>query len=593
MRGSPLPHSGVVLPDLLSLKRRHILAWEQLPGLPGRRSSIYFRRRREAMSSEEKEPKLVSRRGFIKGAAVGVAAVSGGGLLASCAPKQAEATPAATAQASGTASTCKIGFETPPAPIPADQIKETASADVVIIGAGVSGLMAALSAAEAGAKTILIEKSEKYNARGGHNAAINSKIMQQEGLKYEPGQVVRDITRWSGNKSDSALVMLWANKCSEIMDYMIDLAEKNNIKILRWGNDIPTAYYPEYKTVHMFGGMDQTILAGMLEKTAKEKGAEFRYSTPAVQLVRADNKGRVTGVIAKNAKGEYVQINASKGVILATGDYGHNDEMIARYCPIAKAVDVNVYAPPVNTGDGHLMGLWVGAAMQDDEPHAPMVHNLGAPPFSGNPFLRVNLAGKRYENEDVPIPYMANSIQRQAQHKTWTVYDSTYEEDLPKMGTSFSRTNAMSDMTKTSMENALKAGTALFKADTLDELAQKMGVPADAFKATVARYNDLAKKGKDEDFGKDPAMMTAIDTAPFYAAYNSLALLVVVGGLKVNTDLQVIDTAGNAIPGLYASGNTVGGFFSNDYAVIVPGCSHSRAWTFGRIAGQNVAKASA
>ena len=529
------------------------------------------------MSTEEKK-QGISRRDFVKG----VALITGAGVIAGCSPKVVSTT-------EPTAEANKPSWDTAPAPIKAADIKETVSAEVVVVGAGVSGLMAALSAAEAGSKTILIEKSEKFNARGGHNAAINSKIQQQEGLNYDPNQVARELIKWSGNKADSSLVMLWAHNCSTVMDYMIDLAEKNDIKILRWGNDVPTAFWPEYKTVHMFGGMDEKILAGLLEKTAKEKGAEFRYSTPAVQLVRAD-QGRVTGVVAKNAAGEYVQFNASKGVILATGDYGNNPEMVQRFCPIAAEVDMNVYTPAVNTGDGHKMGLWIGAAMQGDEPHTPMVHNLGAPPFSGNPFLRVNNAGLRYENEDVPIPYMANSAQHQPGHKTWTIYDSTFAEDLPKMGVSFSRTNAMSDYTQTSIDNALKAGKSLFKVDTLDELAQKMGVPAEALKATVARYNELVKLGKDEDFGKSSEMMTAIDTPPYYAAYNSLALLVVLGGLTVNSKLQVLDTAGKVIPGLYASGNMAGGFFSNDYPVIVPGCSHSRAWTFGRIAGQNVAQ---
>ena len=218
-----------------------------------------------------------------------------------------------------------------------------------------------------------------------------------------------------------------------------------------------------------------------------------------------------------------------------------------------------------------------------------MIHNLGGAPFSGNPFLRVNLLGLRYENEDVPIPYMANSIQLQPEHKTWTIYDSTYAEDLPKMGTSFSRTNAASDNTIKAIDTAVEGGKTLFKADTLDDLAQQMGVPGDAFKATVARYNELAARGVDEDYGKNPEMMTLIDTPPYYAAYNPLALLVVLGGLKVNTKLQVIDTAGEVIPGLYATGNVAGGCFANDYPVIVPGLSHSRAWTFGRIAGQNAA----
>lgn len=541
------------------------------------------------MNTPESDMKGISRRNFLKGVAAGATVVAGGGFLVGCAPKAVEqATLAATGQpAAAAAGQPKASFEIPPAPIAQSEIKQTLSADVVVVGAGVCGLMAALSAAEAGAKTILIEKSEKYNARGGHNAAINSKIQQQEGLKYEPGQVARDLVRWAGNKVDSDLVMLWADNCSPTMDYLIDLAGKSGIEVTRWGNDIPTAYYPEYSTVHMFGGMDETILAGMVEKTAKEKGAEFHYSTPAAQLVR-QNSGRVTGVIAGTA-GNYTQFNAANAVILCTGDYGHDPEMIQKYCPAAALVDGNVYTPPVNTGDGHKMGLWIGAVMQDITPHTPMIHNLGGALFSGDPFLRVNSLGMRYENEDVPIPYMANNIQIQPGRKTWTIYDSTFAEDLPKMGVSFSRTNAMSDSVQPAIDASLKAGTSLFKADTLDGLAQKMGVPADAFKATVARYNELAIKGKDDDFGKSPEMLTLIDTAPFYAAYNPTMLLVVLGGLKVNSRLQTLDAEGKVIPGLYASGNVSGGFFANDYPVIVPGLSHSRAWTFGRIAGQNAA----
>lgn len=532
------------------------------------------------MEPSELDSKGISRRNFLKGAAASatVAAVAG------CAPKPAA--PAATPQPA--ASDGKASFETPPAPIAKGDIKQTLSADVVVVGAGVCGLMATLSAVEAGAKTILIEKSEKFNARGGHNAALRSKIQLEEGLDYDPGKVARELVRWASNRVDSDLVMLWANNCSPIMDKLIDIAEKNSIEVMRWGNDIPTAYYPEYKSVHMFGGMDEGILAGMIEKAAKEQGADIHYSMPAAQLVR-ENGGRVTGVIA-GAAGNYTQFNAAKAVILCTGDYGHDPEMIKRYCPSAALVDGNVYTPPVNTGDGHKMGLWAGAVMQDVEPHTPMIHNLGGAPFSGDPFLRINSLGKRYENEDVPIPYMANSIQLQPGGKTWTIYDSTFADDLPKMGVSFSRTNAMSDNTQKSMDTAIEGGKTLFKADTLDELAGKIGVPADVFKATVARYNELAGKGKDEDFGKNPEMMTAIDTAPFYAAYNPTMLLVVLGGLKVNDKLQTLDAAGKVIPGLYASGNVVGGFFANDYPVIVPGLSHSRAWTFGYIAGKNAAE---
>lgn len=521
-----------------------------------------------------------SRREFLKGSLV----AGGAGLalgVTGCSPKVAE-TPAVEAP------TESPSFLKAPAAIGAGDIKETISAEVVVIGAGVCGLMAAYTSAKAGAKTIVLEKSEKFNARGGHNAALRSKIQLEEGLDYDPARVVAELTKWANNNVDGGQEMAWAVNCSPIMDELLDMAAENGIEVMRWGNDVPDQFYPEYKSVHMFGGMDQSILAGMLEGAAIKAGAEFHYSTPADQLVK-DNAGRVTGVVAKDAEGAYKKFEAAKAVILCSGDYGNNPEMIQYYCPRAAEVDMNVYAPPVNTGDGQKMGIWIGAAMQKQEPHTPMVHNLGAAPFSGNPFLRVNIEGLRYENEDVPIPLMANSAQLQPGHKTWTIYDSSYEEDVPKMGTSFSRTNMVTERTLTGIDTALESGS-LIKADSIDELATKMGVPVEAFKATVARYNELAGKGVDEDFGKNGEMMTAIDTGPFYAAYNSLALLVVLGGLDVNSKFQVLDAEHKVIPGLFAAGNTAGNFFANDYPVIIPGLSHSRAWTTGRLAALEAVK---
>ncbi len=535
--------------------------------------------------AEEQKPQGLSRRGFLKSAGLAAAA---SGLLVGCGPKAAPEEAAETQAppvAEAPEGIAKPSFEVSPPPIPAEQIKETLSADVVVVGAGVAGLMAALGAAETGAKVIVLEKSATFNARGGHNAALGSKLQKADGIEYDKCKVACDLARWSGNKADQRLIMLWANNVNQTIDLLIDMAEKDGIVVTTWGNDMPDATWPEYKTVHMFGGMDEKVVAGMVEKAAKEKGVDFHYEMPAAQLLREPG-GRVTGVVA-GADGSYVQFNAGKGVILCTGDYGNNPEMIARYCPKAADIDFNVYAPAVNTGDGHMMGLWVGAAMQEDTPHTPMVHNLGAPPMASHPFLRVNINAQRYENEDVPIPYMANSIQLQPKNTSWTIFDSTWEEDVPHLGMGFSRSPVVSDNTRKGLEDALTKGALAFRVDTLDELAAKIGVPAEALKATVARYNELADKGVDEDFGKNGEMLTRIDTPPFIAVKNTLALLVVLGGFNCNTKLQVLDTEGNVIPGLYAAGNTVGNFFANDYPVIAPGLSHSRALVFGRLAGQS------
>jgi fumarate reductase flavoprotein subunit len=123
----------------------------------------------------------------------------------------------------------------------------------------------------------------------------------------------------------------------------------------------------------------------------------------------------------------------------------------------------------------------------------------------------------------------------------------------------------------------------------IEELAQKMDIPIETFNPTVRRYNELACNGKDIDFGKHPDRLTMIEKPPFYACKMEVRYMVILSGLKVNTKLQVLDTERNIIPGLYAAGNVSGSFFGNVYPTTVPGLTHSRAWTFGRLAGLNVA----
>jgi fumarate reductase flavoprotein subunit len=126
-------------------------------------------------------------------------------------------------------------------------------------------------------------------------------------------------------------------------------------------------------------------------------------------------------------------------------------------------------------------------------------------------------------------------------------------------------------------------------ANTIEELAEKMKVPIATFKATVARYNELARLGKDLDFGKRPDRLTTIEKPPYYAGKGRYALLVVNGGLNVNTRLQALDKDWKVIPGLYLAGNTMGNRFAIDYPTMVPGISHGMALHYGRIAGLNAA----
>ena len=498
----------------------------------------------------------------------------------------------------------KTGFEIPPPPIPAQDLKKTYTADVVVIGCGISGMCAAISAAENGAKVILVEKTGYYNQRGGHNAALHSKLQKAAGIKVDRDQVVATIMEWGGYRANQDVVTAWADNCSDAMDWLIDMAEKSGIKVILE----PTTkdwYFPNYPTIHAFRPRHQETLAEMLIANCKARGVEFHFNSPAVQLIRED-KGRVTGVIAKDPENGYARFDANKGVIICTGDYGNDKEMVKKYCwPIISQLQSEyTYTVKsrqiINTGDGHKMGIWIGAAI-DDPPHCALLFDWSSwagwdSPYVGlfllgrQPWLHVNIRGERFMNEDLPWAYEAAQRMRQPGMVSWSVWDSKWEQEWPKMHSQCCK-NMMPQANlwhPEQFESEIKQGHVLV-AGSLEELAQKMEIPVDTFKATVARYNELAGLGKDLDYGKHPDRLTTLEKPPFYTCKMDARYLVILAGLQINTRMQVLDTEGKVIPGLYAAGNASGSFFAYQYPTTVPGATHSRAFTFGRLAGRNAA----
>jgi fumarate reductase flavoprotein subunit len=399
---------------------------------------------------------------------------------------------------------------------------------------------------------------------------------------------------WGAYRSDQKVVTLWADNCDKVMDWLLDMAESAKIEVILDPTTKPW-YFPNYPTIHVFPPKWQETLAEMLLSNGRAKGVDFRFETPAVRLLR-EGRNRVTGVIAQNPQGDSIQFNVRKAVVLCTGDYGNNREMVRKYCWESVSGIITIYDPAVNTGDGHKMGMWIGADI-DAPPHCVMFFDW---PVWGKetlfnlarqPWLYVNLNGERFMNEDLPWGYEANQIMRQPGDVAWSVWDTKWEQEVPKM-----KSQCCKNMGPPTylwlpewLDSALETGNVL-TAPTLEELAQKMEVPVATFKATVARYNELAQNGKDLDFGKYPDRLTTIEKPLFYACKMTAIYLVILGGLKINTNLQVLDKEGNAIPGLYAAGNVSGSFFGNMYPTTVPGLTHSRAWTFGRLAGLNAAR---
>jgi fumarate reductase flavoprotein subunit len=530
----------------------------------------------------------MSRRNFVKWTASGLgsAAVMGNQAAAGQNPRQPS----------------KYSFETPPPPISAESIKSTVSSDIVVVGAGISGLAAALSASQAGASVTQIEKTQTFSARGGDITALNSRLHVKLGIHIDENRVLHDLMKVQGARIHHKIFFLWACNSARVMNWVMDIVEAEGLQnyliiptrpepvvIDRWPNPsrMPPGWNPldeytaEYPTCHRLAAIvaSQRQWLSIIEKKAREGGVAIHYSTKAEQLIRDKQTGKVKAVIAQDKDGNYIQCNAAKGVILCTGDYSYNPEMVAKYFPGA---NLRLGMIPTSMGEGHQMAMWIGAVMEKT-PHAPLndiSHALGT-----DAFLFVNRYGERFCNEDLDSEAMAR--QAEEQDGCWLIVDATWPDDLPRMGLGFLREFEDTPKARKDFQEKVTKGTIL-EADSIQNLAEKMRVPADAFQKTINRYNELGKEGRDLDFGKRPDRMTAVDTPPFYAHWtpNPDRPMLIFGGLLTNDRLQALDADGRVIPGLYLAGNTVGGRFKTAYPLLCPGISHGMALTHGYLAGR-------
>lgn len=552
---------------------------------------------------------LVERRGFIKGA-LGIGAAAGMMAIAGCSSSPSESGTQGASAPEPSQSGAHT-WEVAPAPIDEAEILETVEADVVIVGAGVAGMSAFMYAAEAGASAVLIEKLDGYNGRGLDFAAVGTKVQKAAGVEIDKGRLVNDLMKASGYKANGSLIKLWADRSGEVFDRLIDMTEADGGSVvLGMGSsasadaeDFATRTYP---TDHMFGGLVQGTmdLLGRMERAGLEAGGQTFYSTKAEQLIK-DESGRISGVVASK-DGGYVRFNASKGVILATGDYGNNPEMVEAWCPLIKRAEGNVYpAAEANTGDGINMAMWAGATIQSGS-HAAMVHPIfGGGALSTASYLKVNGDGLRFCNESTTLPGISNMYMTTPNGQVWTIFDADFESQMPKMSPLSNYNNdTAGPLTKMFSEGTadptnppahsevvaacLQDGSTV-QGDTIQDLAAAMGVLAENLAATVERYNELVDLGADEDFGKDAADLQPIKAAPFYASRLTAKVLVVASGLNVDSQMRVLNEEDQPLEGLYAVGNVMGNFFANDYPICAPGLSHGRCLTLGALIGQSVA----
>ena len=498
-------------------------------------------------------------------------------------------------------------WEVKPDPIPESEIVETVDTEILVIGGGYAGCATAARAAELGAKVILVEKSETLHGNGvGGTGAVGSKALDQFGLKLDKVDSQKRWVKTCAGRCRESLVAKFHNVSEEAMNWMIDIAAASGASAMISENHSNDTVHKEDRTYHMFVGgsvIEQygfaTFAPHLFRLHAEENGAQFIYNSPAEQLVQ-DESGAVTGAICKTEAG-YVKYNASKGVVLATGDISFNEEMMEYFAPIGNKVLAKLNGALGDTGDGINMAMWAGAAVQDG-PWPTMMHPQAASFWHG-PFLFVTPEGKRYMNEATWVQGKCVGLVTQAKSPySFSIFDSNYPEyvlqSLPYGGGMFWDNfrfigSTFEDSVKTT-QNTIETGVEndpknYFKADTLEELAEKIGVPKDTFLATVEHYNELCDKGEDTDFFKDQVFLTPIKEGPFYATRVGAGLLAVVGGLHIDDNNQVCNANDEVIPGLYAVGNVSGDLYAVDYPINFMGNSHGRCLVGGYSVGSYLA----
>ncbi|MFR2587825.1 FAD-binding protein [Adlercreutzia equolifaciens] len=591
----------------------------------------------------------VTRRNFLSGAALVSAAIAGAGL-AGCAPQSAA--PAASSSSAGEtlgatgAANSTVGFDgtgTLPwlgeAPaISDDQVEEELTADVVVVGLGAAGVPAARAAAEAGAKVVCLESSSHLNSVASDMAIFGGQTQAQWGRGdgfLDKKMVVNMHMEECSHHVSQSIISRYYDESGAALDWFVG-ASKNLYMAPESYAEIPTDAQANYMFPYMYPVPETydytkedlpcyptsvgfsslaTVMADNLQ-AAVDAGAEVRYSTKGVELILND-EGAVAGIYAQAAGSDgYIKITAPS-VILATGDYLGNEDMMKFYAPECVENGINILSIDLddegnytNVGEGHKMGAWAGAAIE--QWHAPMIHHMGGGAgadgrgvIGNNGYLWLNLRGKRFMNEDLPGQQLENQVELQPQRKAYQFFDASWpeqlayfpaahgvaciyrDEPLPEYTASGLRINVR---TPADIDAAVEEGRCL-KADTIDELLGMIeGMDVETAKASIERYNELARAGEDTDFFKSPQRLFALENGPFYAAECGCALtLGNLGGLESDEDCHVYNTDRELIPGLYAAGATQGGRFAVQYPISLKGLSCGMCMVYGKIAGENAA----
>lgn len=546
----------------------------------------------------------MTRRNFVAGSAAAAALTAG-------------AVSAETALAAATGMPAPGDIPTWLGEEPADgDIANTLETDVLIIGAGNGGMAAAATASDLGVDFLVAEQFDTVQDTRHWIGAVNSKFTAEAGAEVDVARLQYELARYASFKCDMDLQKMWMDESAEMVEWVAGIYEGVDAHCVcdaDMGSDMdvtsPTGnYIPPMQ--HMFydaEGSRSGIPARneLLQTHVEEAGNadKFLWNHTLIKLVHAN--GKVTGAIFETDEGN-VQVNAQI-VILATGGYPSNPDMVNALAPIIPQCVTAVSYSPKDRGDGIKAAIWAGAVK--DTECAPMIFNRGAVApgvdcgyvdgkfpgtigqlnYGSQPFMKVNRDGKRFFNESSPYDFNCFAASLQKGGVWCSVFDANMVEDVMRFhcdgcakitAQQLSSGKPIDEVYAQQLEDGI-----MMKADTIEELADKLGFEGeakDAFLAQVDQYNQYYDNQLDEQFHKEAYRLSAIRTAPFYGTWFGGSLLTTCDGVRINAECQALDANCDVIDGLYVIGDCSGSYFSGNYPEYAIGAALGRTLTEGR-----------
>lgn len=473
-------------------------------------------------------------------------------------------------------------------------------ADVIVVAGGPAGIAAAITAAENGLKAVVFEKSNTVGGAANMGMGllgINTHIQRSNFNEISVAEALHKHMEYTHYRVDEGLVSRYFNLSADTIDWLMDMGVKF-AGAFRYSRDSEATWHVVQPDNGPVGPRCASAMMKKMNKRAAELGVEIHLETPVYDLIQQPD-GTVTGVKARNSSGEELEATG-KAVVVCTGGFGTNAEMMKEELGYELNKDIFTFMIPGIVGDGMKM-MWkagaekYGANVEMIYMIKDQLNYMALDMLFRQGDLLVNRDGQRFMNESAMgnTTFTGNAIAAQPGKVAYSIMDEAVAKFYKKNGfnhISLVEPEILYTNIDGAIEDALDDGYDGFvMADTLEELAEKLGIPADTLRDTVDTYNDYCESGVDEDFAKEQR-----DMHPVYGKGHYMAIRFypgaygTIGGVRINRNCEVLDTNGHVIPGLYSAGSDANTIYGDSYNFKLPGNSMGFAINTGRIAGMSM-----